>query len=117
SIEPNGVCLAQVLYKFLGVGDLRIVCMEHGHVLHATLLPGRHDLSFVVGLDAAIGILVAARRRHDYEISVRSAGKLDEPIVYDGTLQVPADNNQGPFGRTILGRLLSNNRYCEYRQQ
>ena len=97
----------QRLHERLGVGDLRIVRVQHPHVLQPALHPRLDDALLVVGADAAVVVPVAAGRRHDDELLVGAAGELDELLDDAGAVRrAAADDHERAFRRAVVGGLL-----------
>ena len=106
AVEPDGVGVAQDLGELLGVGDFRIVRVQHEDVGEAALFPGGEDLLLVVDADAAVRVSVAAGGGDDDDLRVESAGLVDECFDDPGAVGgAAALDHQGSFGGSVFGRL------------
>jgi hypothetical protein len=104
AVEPHRVGFPQVLHERLGVGDLRVVRVEHRDVLQSAARPGADDVFFGIGVDLPLPVPIAACGRDDDEFLVRPPGQLDEllddPRAFEGAA---AHDHERAIRRSVLG--------------
>lgn len=105
SVEPDGRRLRQVGDEAIGVGDRRIVRVQHGHVLDASFPPRAQYPLLVEDAEVALLIAVPAGRRHDDETTVlETTTEFDEALHDSGAGHRPTScDHQGAVTRAVLG--------------
>ena len=91
AVEPDGVGVAQDFGEVFGVGDFRIVRVQHEDVGEAALFPGGEDLLLFIDADAAVGIAVAAGGGDDDDFGV--AGR---PLCLMKVSTIPVPSAEPP---------------------
>ena len=105
-LNQTASAVRRTLGELFGIGDLRIVRVQHAHVLEAEPHPRRDDPRLVVGDELALRVPVPAGGRDDDEVLLRPARELDELLVDPGAVEIAAaDDDERPFRGSVFGNV------------
>jgi hypothetical protein len=78
--KPDRVGLAQIPDEFLGIGNLGIMGMQHGHIVQAALHPGSHHALLVIDRDIPVFGFVSSGGGGNHKPGTRSPREFDKAI-------------------------------------